>query len=256
MSTKLNEMENHEDFRVVWFSLDDNLPNKLTHITEYLEKCDSFRTCEHYIKGFRSERKILLVLVDMLEHLPYFNNLAQIQSIYILERSIQNTECDKQKYSKLVNVFKDDNTLVEQIRRDILLTYRSDLSITISCLDEIKIEQSFMSLDKNTFELLWNQLFIHRLVNSSGVDMNKLKEDMIEQCRLEYNTKTGQFGCIENFAVDCRLDNVINWYTQDSFVYRLINKAFRKRNVDLICKFRYTVECKSFYPQCFKCLLK
>ncbi|CAF4544167.1 unnamed protein product [Rotaria sp. Silwood2] len=239
--TELNEIQNHEDFRVVWFSSDNNVPNELARFVDYLEKCDSFETCNNYIKRFQSERMIILVLIELFEYLSDFNNLLQIQSIYVVQRNFQNMGYEKQKYSKLVNIFTDERTLIERLRHDILLTYRHDLSITISCLDEIKTEQSLISLDKNEYTLLWNQVFIYFLVNDSDIDMNRLKKNMIEQCQLEYSNNQIQLNAINEFDKECTYDNVLDWYTKDSFVYRLVNKAFRKRNIDLICKFRYFI---------------
>ncbi|CAF5112974.1 unnamed protein product, partial [Rotaria sp. Silwood1] len=156
-STKLNEIQNHDDFRVVWLSLDNNFPNELANCVDYLEKCDSFETCNNYVKGFQSERIILLVLIDLYEYLSKFNSLPQIQSIYVLERNLRNIRYEEQKDSKLVEVFTDERTLIERLRHDILLTYRHDLPITISRLNDTKSEQSLMSLDKNSYTLLWNQ---------------------------------------------------------------------------------------------------
>ncbi|CAF4180179.1 unnamed protein product [Rotaria sordida] len=239
--TKLDEIQNHDDFRVVWFSSDNNFPNELAYFIDYLEKYDSFETCCNYVQRFQSERIIILVLIDLFEYLSYFNNLFQIQSIYVVQRNLQNMQYEKQEYSKLVNIFTDERTLIERLRHDILLTYRHDLPITIQCLDEIKTEQSLMSLDKNEYTILWNQAFIYYLVNDLDIDMNELKKNMIEQCQLEYSNNQIQLNSINDFDKNCTYDNVLNWYTKDSFVYRLVNKAFRKRNIDLICKFRYFI---------------
>ncbi|CAF1420529.1 unnamed protein product, partial [Rotaria sordida] len=239
--TKLDEIQNHDDFRVVWFSLDNNFPNELAHFVDYLEKYDSFETCSSYVESLQSERIIILVLIELFEYLLYFNNLLQIQSIYVVQRNLQNIQDEKQKYSKLVNIFTDERTLIEQLRHDILLTYRHDLPITISRLHDIKTEQSLMSLDRNTHTLLWNQAFIHYLVNDPDIDMNRLKKNMIEQCQLEHSNNQIQLNSINDFDKNCTYDTVLNWYTKDSFVYRLVNVAFRKRNIDLICKFRYFI---------------
>ncbi|CAF4381358.1 unnamed protein product [Rotaria sordida] len=95
---------------------------------------------------------------------------------------------EEQEYSKLVNIFTDEQTLIERLRHDILLTYRHDLPITISRLHDIRTEQSLMSLDKNEYTFLWNQAFIHYLVSDSNVDMNELKKNMIEQQKEKYST--------------------------------------------------------------------
>ncbi|CAF1190173.1 unnamed protein product [Rotaria sp. Silwood1] len=212
-STKLNEIQNHDDFRVVWLSLDNNFPNELANCVDYLEKCDSFETCNNYVKGFQSERIILLVLIDLYEYLSKFNSLPQIQSIYVLERNLRNIRYEEQKDSKLVEVFTDERTLIERLRHDILLTYRHDLPITISRLNDTKSEQSLMSLDKNSYTLLWNQVLIYCLVNDPYTDMDCLKKTMIEQCRLEYSNDPIELGRINDFEKTCTQDNVLYWYT-------------------------------------------
>ena len=36
--------------------------------------------------------------------------------------------------------------------------------------------------------------------------------------------------------------DAINWYTRDSFVYRLVNKVLRTRDICLISKFRFLIQ--------------
>ncbi|CAF3025809.1 unnamed protein product [Rotaria sp. Silwood2] len=67
------------------------------------------------------------------------------------------------------------------------------------------------------------------------------KKSMRQQCQLEYSTNAKQPEYIHNFEKNCVNDDAINWYTKDSFVHRLVNEAFCKRNIDLICKFRYVI---------------
>ncbi|CAF3949451.1 unnamed protein product [Rotaria sp. Silwood1] len=139
-STPLNEIQNYEDYKIV------------------------------------CHRKILRVLINFFEYVSYYNDFPQIQSIYVLERNLQNINYENQTYSKRVNTFIDDHTLIERLREDILLTYRNDLSISISSLQEMTNQQSLTNLDQNTFMFLWNHLFIYYLVNSSDIDMNKFKK--------------------------------------------------------------------------------
>ncbi|CAF4120178.1 unnamed protein product, partial [Rotaria sordida] len=236
-STRLNEIQNHEDYKIVWLSSNNNIPYE-ENIADYLQKYDSFEICDDYIKQIRSERIILLVLVNFSEYVPYFNDFHQIQSIYVFENSLQNINYEVQKYSKLINIFTDEHMLIERLRRDILFIYRNDLSINISCLHDIEIQQSFTISDQNKGMFLWNHVFIYYLVNSPNIEMKKLKEDMIQQSRLEYQDKLTE---INDFNNNCTLDNALNWYTKDSFVFRLVNRAFRTRNIDLMCKFRYFI---------------
>ncbi|CAF4113446.1 unnamed protein product [Adineta steineri] len=239
-STKLTEIQNHDDYKVVWLGSNNNIPNE-ENIVDYLKKFVSVEECYDHITDIKSERKILLVLTEFFECLVHFNELNQIHSIYLLEKNGENINFNQTQSSKMVNIFSDKHTLIERLRQDILLTYRNDFSINISSLREITIEQSLTSLDENSLMFVWNQLFIYYLVNSSHIDMETLKKEMIEQCLLEYKNDEVELEKINEFVNNCTYDNVVYWYTRDSFVYRLLNKSFRTRNIDLICKFRYFI---------------
>ena len=85
-------------------------------------------------------------------------------------------------------------------------------------------------------------LFIHHLVDLSvHNDMEALKKEMIDQCQLEYYDNPKGLSHINDFAKTCTCETVISWYTRDTFAYRLVNKAFRTRNIQLIYKFRYMI---------------
>lgn len=77
-STLLNEIQNHDDFKVVWFGSYNYIPKELTNFTDYSEKFYSFEECNDRIKKIKSERQILLVFTSFLDHLSYFIDLPQI----------------------------------------------------------------------------------------------------------------------------------------------------------------------------------
>ena len=237
--TKLNEIQNHDDFIVIWISA-DNLPDELQNFADYLKKFDSNEESINYIKQIKSENKIFLVLTN-LKSLSNFEDLIQIQSIYILEKDNQNIEFNKENDRKLVDIFNDLTQLINRLRKDILLRYRNDLPINISSINEISIEQSLIHLHGNTLMFIWNQFFFHYLIKSSDVNMDELKKEMLEQCRLEYQNNQQELKKINYFEETFSDKDVLEWYSKDSFLYRLLNKSFRTRNIQLGCKFRYLI---------------
>ena len=182
--TELDENQNHEDYIVVWAS-PNTIPPKLNCLVDYLKPYDSNDSCIRYITQVKSERKILLVITDFKSVL-HFEGFAQIQSIYVLQEDEENIEFTKGDHPKTVSIFKNQDELTERLRKDILLTYRNDLPISISSLNEITTEQSLTNLHGNTLMFLWDQLFNYYLMKSPGINMDQLKADMLEQCRREY----------------------------------------------------------------------
>ncbi|CAF1343012.1 unnamed protein product [Rotaria sordida] len=237
-STKLNEIQNRYDFRVVWIGSND-VPNDLENFDEHLEKYDTCENCGNDIKEVESEHKFLIILKGFIPETD-FENLRQIQSIYVLKEKYQNLEYNRKNHPKVVGIFEDINTLINRLHKDILLIHR-DLPISIFPLSEIKNEQSFTKLNGNTLMFLWNQHFIYYLVHPINANMEELKTDMLKQCQLDYNDNKTQLGHIESFGETCSDENALEWYTKDSFLYRSLNKACRTGNIDLMCKFRYFI---------------
>ncbi|CAF2609852.1 unnamed protein product [Rotaria sp. Silwood2] len=209
------------------------------NFADYLNKYDSSEACTTYIKKFKSERKILLVLMIDLEYLSVFEELSQIQAIYVLKKQDENIEFNEQDHKKLVHLFQNVDELIDRLRKDILLTYRSDLPISISSLQENNIEQSLTSLHGNSLTILWNQYFLYYLIKSPNINMDNMKKTMLDQCRFEFKNNKVELEKIGDFDQHCSEENILKWYTKDSFLYRLLNKAFRTRNIDFICQFQY-----------------
>ena len=55
--TELDEIQNHDDFIVVWASPND-VPSKLNYLVDYLKKYHSQENCIDYIKQVKSDRKM------------------------------------------------------------------------------------------------------------------------------------------------------------------------------------------------------
>jgi tetratricopeptide (TPR) repeat protein len=62
---------------------------------------------------------------------------------------------------------------------------------------------------------------------------------MIQFCREQYSDNEAQLLIIDEFERDYVPENAIWWYTRDTFLYRLLNKALRIQDVDVLYKLRF-----------------
>jgi tetratricopeptide (TPR) repeat protein len=67
------------------------------------------------------------------------------------------------------------------------------------------------------------------------------RNDMRSECEKAYLGNSLELTKIDQFFRTYSPTDCIRWYTQDCFVYRLLNKAFRTENLDLIFKFRFFI---------------
>ena len=95
------------------------------------------------------------------------------------------------------------------------------------------VEQSSRMLNGS---FLWFRLFIETLLH-----MRHTKDDRFELVKLLRNTYAGnesQLQLIQEFERDCANQGALRWYTRDSCVYKVLNKALRCQDLDTLIAFR------------------
>ncbi|CAF2772499.1 unnamed protein product [Rotaria sp. Silwood2] len=100
-------------------------------------------------------------------------------------------------------------------------------------------ETSFQNFNKEQDFFLWYQLLIELLkqLPSTSVSQNNL----LAECRLKYFDDTTQLRKIQEFEDTYDSTNVIEWYIRVAFLYRLLNKALRTKNILIIFQFRFVL---------------
>ncbi|CAF3976332.1 unnamed protein product [Rotaria sp. Silwood1] len=61
---------------------------------------------------------------------------------------------------------------------------------------------------------------------------------MINLCRKQYKNNEKVLKQIEEFSINYDKDHASEWYSKDIFLFRLLNRALRTENFDVIYKFR------------------
>ena len=74
-------------------------------------------------------------------------------------------------------------------------------------------------------------------MKSSAVE----KDDLINLCKTHYEKNARELSIIHDFERNYSAERAIWWYTRQSFVYRLLNKALRVQNIHLIYLFRFLI---------------
>jgi tetratricopeptide (TPR) repeat protein len=70
---------------------------------------------------------------------------------------------------------------------------------------------------------------------------SKDKDELISRCKELYKNNHSQLLIINEFQETYTSDQVVWWYTRDTFLYRLLNKALRIQNIDLLFAFQFFI---------------
>jgi tetratricopeptide (TPR) repeat protein len=206
--------------------------------------------CVQYFNALKnSDRPICLITSGAfgITVIPLIHNIDQLDSVVVFCFDITKYDFMKKRYKKIrqiVNTYHD-------LALDLQINFRSKEKLTHSInIFDIEKLKGLRTLDSSsavshlkftifnenkqypvheiskadTF-FLWLKLLTNVLqkVNHPRDTLN----EMLTKCREYYQDNSEQLEIIDKFGRDYRKEDAIHWYTTDSFVSKLINKALR-----------------------------
>ncbi|CAF4042379.1 unnamed protein product [Rotaria sp. Silwood2] len=185
------------------------------------------------------KRIFLIVSNTFGKHvIPLVHELPNIQAIYIFCGNLQVAEAWAKPYSKISGIFKKKEPLSRKICDDVNLCDKDgDLPMSIFHLAEK--QNTLQQLTKESAAFMWYHVILKvlRLMAKHG----NAKTEMIAECRASYYNDPVEQNKINDFEQSYDPMRACWWYTRDSFVYRLLNKALRTQNTEIIFKFRFFI---------------
>lgn len=118
--------------------------------------------------------------------------------------------------------------------------------IRIDQKDRIRFEEpvTFHILNRSLADCNGNFLHFQMLVDVLIFmkPNEKDKRDLIELCKKEYQDNKSYLNLLEEFNTSYQSSKCLWWYTRDSFVCHMLNKALGKNNVDILFLFRTIIQ--------------
>ncbi|CAF1143683.1 unnamed protein product [Rotaria sp. Silwood1] len=149
---------------------------------------------------------------------PSIHELRQVISIYVYCMDKSRHEQWARNFAKVKAVIVELNELISRIETD----HRMH-----------KIVEEPLSI--NIFTTSTNAGTSTMGVNESN---KKDKEELIHLCKQEYKENDAELSYIDEFENTYSSDQVLWWYTRQSFFYKTLNAALRKQDIQLIFLFR------------------
>ncbi|CAF1384583.1 unnamed protein product [Rotaria sordida] len=242
-SISTNYDENKESITLIWFdpnigSLEDTKQTKqqLRLINDYIMFFTDLEQCIAFIQSIDKEKIFLITSgTKASQILPRIYSFHQIDSIFIFCMNKYRYEYLLNEYSKIIGIYINLNDLCKSIKEQIDLV--SKQIQTFSFFDQH--QKSTKDLSKESAEFLWFQLFHYVIARLPRNQQSK--QQMIQICKAYYRGNTKEMKSIQEFEQNYRSEDAICWYSKESFLYKLINKALRTEDIDLLYKFRFFI---------------
>ncbi|CAF3214882.1 unnamed protein product [Rotaria sp. Silwood2] len=241
----INNLNN--DFIVVWLdntiekTKDDQNTKALIRqlLRDDLLTFDDPDKCIDNITEEPLKRIFLIVSNTFGKHfIPLVHELPNIQQIYIYCGDQNKAETWTEHYSKISGIFTKKQALLHKIYDDVNV-HDKDRDLLMSIFHLAEKENTLEQLSKESVTFIWHQLILKVLRLMTKYD--NLKDEMVPKSQAAYRDNEFEENKIKCFQENSCSTKAFWWYTCNSFVYRLLNKALRTQNIEIIFKFRFFI---------------
>ncbi|CAF1190860.1 unnamed protein product [Adineta steineri] len=248
LTTTLSALHNTnlETFSLVWLdiSIHDSQENldtqrQLRTIINHLETFEDSKVCENYIRSVPNHDRIVIIVSGLSGRrlVPRIHYLQQVCSIYVYCMDRKTNERWTKKFNKIQAVIIKSKDLVDQIQSDQIKRIKKKANETLS-INIFNTEQGQSTTGLNG-QFIHSQLLIDCLLRMNPTTIEQ--DEFVSVCKEEYKDNQHELSIINDFEKNYTPSRAIWWYTRPSFLYRLLNKALRIQNIDLIYLFRFFI---------------
>ncbi|CAF1152781.1 unnamed protein product [Adineta steineri] len=227
--------DNHlESFSLIWLTNNENIDiqKELRSIINHIETFHDVEECKNYIEKTPENDQLVLVTNDEFgrQIIPLIHQLRQISSIYINSQDEQWTN-DTPKI-KGIHVRMDE--LVSQIHEDHKNPRKIEEPVWMNMFTTIS--DAGKSTTGINGQFAFSQLLLDCLLRLKSNENDR--NELITCCEKEYEGNQNELNHLHEFQRSYSSDNVLWWYTRESFFYKTLNAALRKQNIHMIYLYR------------------
>jgi tetratricopeptide (TPR) repeat protein len=203
---------------------------------------DGVKNCRDFLSAISNKKsRVFLVVSGKLSTLilPEFKKLPAIDSVFIYCAHPEKYEHLVIEYfPHVIGVFYQEEAL-----RSCLKIELNNFQKRAAVLHFFEQKQSAIrDLTYDAASFLWFQL-LQKVLMKTTYNANDMKQ-MLNYCREHYARDDQQqksFFEIDEFEKTYTSTDAINWYTRQSFVYKLINTALRTEDIEALYIFRFYI---------------
>ena len=249
VNSKSLEISDHnlETFSIFWLdakvnTTEDNRNTqlKLREIINHLKTFDDQDECYQRILSLSTQDRLILIVSGRCgrQLVPQIHHLRQVSSIYVYCMDKKANELWAKDFIKIKSVIVQLKDLLYVIKQDqkSQIKIEEPLSINIFKTGTNKADQSTTGLNGNFVHSL---LLIDVLIRMKSIESDK--QQLIQLCQKEYENNQKELEFVREFENDYQADKALWWYTRQSFLYRMLNKALRVQNIDLLFLLRFVI---------------
>ena len=230
-----------QDFFLVWLHSsidnknDENCRGIITELQQVVNDVVTFTDVDECIDFITDMEnlKIFLILSETFVQtiVPVVDKIPQVTFMYIFPKGkLQHEEWTKQ-WRKKKSVFTDISSICEALKKAIPDFNHNSISISFTKKIDENLNRNPDTLDSS---FMYTQLLKEILLT---IDFEQVHFDIfIRYCREMFQGDPRELYNVDSIEKEYRHHQPIWWYTNQSFLYAMLNRALRVMEVDVLIK--------------------
>ena len=239
---RLHYVQTVQNFHLVWLDgsidevNDDNCRNSVTKLRQVVNTVNTFidpDECIDFIDDNKEERAFIIFSGALGQIIvPLVHDIPQITTIYIFCGNKTHQEQWTKNGPKVQGVYTEIESICEALKQA-AQDHCDQNSVSISF---VKTTDGAANQDLDTLDpsFMYTQILKKILLS---IDFEQVHFDQfITYCHEQLAGSTAQLSNVEKLCKEYRDHPPIWWYTYESFLYSMVNRALRTMEVDLIIR--------------------
>lgn len=230
-----------ENIILVWLdpTIDDTNNHTKTQLRQVVRTVRTYTDptkCLQLFKEIKNEKIFLIVSGSLCETiLEQTDDYSQLAVVYIVCQQKSKYEYLLKQHSKLKGIYTNIIPICEQLKID---SKQWDNDLNTFQISSIISDQSKLNSQQLLF--IQNQLFKQYLLDIKYD--NDSKNDLIEYCQKLYIENEEELKIIQDFQENYESNNVIEWYIKHCFIYHILNRAIRTKDVKILFQIGFFIQ--------------
>lgn len=226
-------------FHVVWLDNELSISNpdyeKKTQLLGRVFNNVNFFTdlneCVAFLEDVRLE-KVYVIVSELLglKFIPLIHTMRQVHAIYIFCNDEYPDEKWMLAWSKINGVYNRIESICEELELTAQQHDRNAVPVSFAILNE-NVDSS-LEVNRLESSFMYTQLFKNTLLNMEHDEREM--EQMVNYFRKVYAGNVVSLKKIDEFARDYCADKAVWWYTRETFIFEILNRALRLFDTEII----------------------
>ncbi|CAF4692120.1 unnamed protein product [Rotaria sp. Silwood1] len=226
---------NRENIRLIYLNNTEptfDIQSNLLKINPAAQFYTDIQLCIDIIKTISNENIFLIISNILLSNIfDYIYSLQSIIAIFIYDDKQQINEF-KIKYPKIIDTYTNQYDLFKSIEEKIQFIEKQTFIYSL-------FNQKHKLITNESASFLWYYMLIDIL---KQIPQNEsLRDEILNKCSDYYRTNRLELDNIELFRQNYLTQQAIQWYRNDCFIYKLLNRALRTIDFEILYSIRFFI---------------